>query len=208
MNITLNSKMNYSFYLKSYNDAVSILYNTILENKTSRDDITIPLLFLIRHSLEMGYKGNINYLSKYSDIDNCVNYQKHNLLPLHNALKMHFENTSIKLSLDKERVNEFLRYYNEIEKLSGFFKSIDNDSTFFRYPVDKNGRMRSVSNENVDISSIVASYNRVIKFLMFLSDLLLSNIKTFEEENTSVLAGGLWNDAGQWDDNKKWNGGL
>ena len=63
MDIILSSHPSYSLYLKSYYNAVKVLFDYIAEKQIRNEDIAIPLLFLIRHSIEIGYKGNINYLA-------------------------------------------------------------------------------------------------------------------------------------------------
>ena len=51
-----------------YENAVDILFNHIIENKQRIDVIAHPLLYLMRHSIELALKENIRYLNKYSNL--------------------------------------------------------------------------------------------------------------------------------------------
>ena len=51
-----------------YENAIDILINQIIEEKHRVDTIAHPLLYLMRHSIELGLKENIKYLKKYSKL--------------------------------------------------------------------------------------------------------------------------------------------
>lgn len=55
----------YGAYLSSYQNAVGVLFDRVSSGEPV-DTLSLPFLFMVRHSLEIGYKMNINYLSKYS----------------------------------------------------------------------------------------------------------------------------------------------
>ncbi|VTP92158.1 hypothetical protein [Sphingobacterium daejeonense] len=60
-----NSDMN---LVGQYENAVDILINQIIKEKHRVDTIAHPLLYLMRHSIELSLKENIKYLKKYSKL--------------------------------------------------------------------------------------------------------------------------------------------
>ena len=51
-----------------YENVVDILVNKIIEDGSRVDLIAHPLLYLMRHSIELALKENIKYLNKYSEL--------------------------------------------------------------------------------------------------------------------------------------------
>jgi len=60
-----NSDMN---LVGQYENAIDILINHIVKKGDRIDLIASPLLYLIRHSIELALKENIRYLNKYSHL--------------------------------------------------------------------------------------------------------------------------------------------
>ena len=90
MKINISRKLSYFSYLQNYQNSVVYLFKSIDNNKIKPEEIIFTLMFLIRHSLELGYKSNIRFLSKYSKInDFCGSGSDHRIKNLHNALKNH-----------------------------------------------------------------------------------------------------------------------
>lgn len=132
-------------YMNMYNHAFDILYDSIDTGIHNADWISYPMLFLARHSLELGLKANIKYFAKYSNMDPLSYSNSHDLEGLFNQFKMsvntaigNIESTS-GWKIDKEDNIAFRKYCNQLEILIKKFKTMDSKSFGFRYPIDKTG---------------------------------------------------------------------
>ena len=95
-----------------------------------------------------------------------------------------------------------------MSNLSNFFNIIDSSSISFRYPVDKSSNPVFKGEETIDVVEVYMSFEKTKNLLIYLTDLLLKNIETFKDDINWVIAGGIWNDEGKWDDSKIWNDGI
>lgn len=132
-------------YMNMYNHAFNILYNSLDTGIHNADWISYPMLFLARHSLELGLKANIKYFAKYSKLDPMAYAQSHDLEGLFNQFKVNVNNAIDNIEstsgwkIDKEDKKEFDKYCKQLEILIKKFKTLDLKSFGFRYPVDKTG---------------------------------------------------------------------
>ena len=55
-------------FILEYLKAIDILMDSIDTNGEPIDFLANPILYLIRHSIELGLKYNLDYFEKYSDI--------------------------------------------------------------------------------------------------------------------------------------------
>src|SRR5687767_10737381 len=99
--------------LGEYETAINIIIKELKATKTRVDTVAHPILYMMRHSLELGYKRNFEYLSNYSNRQTSKNlFGSHNLQNLHVELKEHFETIRAALKFDEVAVKEFENYYN------------------------------------------------------------------------------------------------
>ena len=162
----------YGSYMSAYQRAVDILFAEIETNNFPVNVIAYPLLFLIRHSLELGYKMNINYLSKYSGLDERVNWDRHHLVELHEAFKTHFMTAVNELGVSQDIVDEFNGYYSEVEVLTSTFNALDRGSYSFRYPVDLNQNVVFQHNETINLLDVKELYDKAMILLFHTADVL------------------------------------
>ena len=88
--LTANLKMAMSHmsFLGQYERAVNIIIDQIISSGNRIDRVAYPLLYVIRHSLELGYKANLECLTKYSKKPLSKRILKHhNLATLHQEFK-------------------------------------------------------------------------------------------------------------------------
>ena len=72
----VGQRQSFASYLNSYEQAVKRLFDDIVSGKESVDLIAPPLLFLMRHSLELGYKFTLWELHQ-------INEDAYNLTRIH-----------------------------------------------------------------------------------------------------------------------------
>lgn len=119
-----------------YDECVSTLLTAIAERKLSVDDILMPLLFLIRHSIELGIKDNLNVII---DPSNKLKIVTHKLRKLYNLYYGGYLQDCIQKMPQSEECfkKETIDFLDNIEKLSDLISLLDNKSLNFRFPVDK-----------------------------------------------------------------------
>ena len=168
-------------YFGTYQTAVEALYNCIVRKEKTVNEISYPLLFLVRHSLELGYKANINYLAQYSKLKDKVYWEKHFLKELHQALKKHFNmviknlKNDYQVTVAHQEVQEFEKYYTELERLTGIFDTLDRGSYSFRYPVStakKGSNVVFAQNVSINLLEIKEFFDKAMILLTYTVDVL------------------------------------
>ena len=161
----------YSSYLDAYHRAVDILFAQIEEKDLPANVVSYPLLYMVRHSLELGYKLNINQLSKYSllgDEMNWVNWKGkrlHQLRELHKAFRLHFAAVVKELHIPNDIADEFKKRCKDLESLMRAFDDIDRGSFSFRYPEDTKQRIIFKHNETVNLLNVKILYDQAMILL-------------------------------------------
>lgn len=123
-----------------YDDLITTLLKAIVDKELAAADIYLPLLFLIRHSLELGLKDNayevINKLSKTRQ--NKV--ISHSLESLFNIISDYVKDAKGKMTPndDAKIMGEINYYLPKLETLSKNLHNVDLKSHSFRFP-DVNG---------------------------------------------------------------------
>ncbi len=159
-------------YLGAYREAFNILFAQIEEKNVPVNVISYPLLFLARHSLELGYKFNINYLAKYSRLNDKVNWNKHHLRELHEAFGLHFEAVVHELNISKDIADDFNARFAEVEKLAKTFDHIDRGSFSFRYPVDTQQKAVFEHEDTINLLDVKELYEKAMTLVFHTTDVL------------------------------------
>lgn len=155
-------------------------------------------------SIEIGCKGNIHALAVTSGLIDGTGLI-HQLRPLYDALKVHFNDVAAKTQMTVAQKKEFNKAHKNLNKLMKYFEHIDPNSVAFRYP--KTIQKKNHSFEE-DLNEIYQRYLKAKNFLIYLADFMLGNRKTFDEDTGYFLACGIWDDKGTWQDDKKLSGGI
>ena len=131
---------NFGAYLHGYEHAVERLYCEVSEHNETADMVAVPLLFLMRHTIELGYKFslfNLCQLNGTSFEPEAKNAEGHSFQKLHQRLRMEYSKALADghvADKDHEVIEE---YFAKTEKGMKLFDALDNKSTKFRYPTDK-----------------------------------------------------------------------
>lgn len=148
-----------------YDQVIEFLVNGILNENFDIDKTYLPLFFLIRHSLEIGLKSNLDQanieLSKYNNI--------HSLEKLYNLFGDKIGYLS-KLDLNKmskttkEQYDDFKNKYNDLEKI---IKQLDSHSFSFRFPIDEKGKNFYLTFQKSDLLDVVELFYFTDPFIIF-----------------------------------------
>src|SRR3990172_3390902 len=139
------NKWNYSIHLGHQNEwwryfgEYLWIVNLTFE-RAKQSEVTVisrPVLFLIRHTLELGYKGNIVELEKVSGLESALKFKgpdAHNLEKLHRDFERHFKEIAKRYDLDADVLAQFERINSTLKKLNNVLHRLDSGSYAFRYP--------------------------------------------------------------------------
>lgn len=157
--------------LGEYENAINIIIKDLKSTRTRIDVVAHPVLYMMRHSLELGYKINFQYFEPYSNRQTSKNILGcHDLKKLHTEFKAHFELINNALHFDKDLVIEFEKYYTQTTKLINQLGSTEASS--FRYTKNTKGQHIFQSTEAKDIGEIKELYDKEITMLAHTSDLI------------------------------------
>lgn len=162
-------------YLNSYHEAFRILIDQTKKSNNHIDTILFPCLYLVRHSLELGFKVNIKYFSKYSNRTDHINSTSHSLKDLFDAFKLHVNSTVSELKtkhsivIDKNDLIEFKGYCKDVNELVKIFEQLDHTSQSFRYPVDQNNNAVFKGITKLNLLAVEDLFNKSMILLKFTS---------------------------------------
>ncbi len=157
-------------------------YKTLLISSNSIDTIAMPILYLLRHYLELLLKTNIQYFSKYSKSDNLIEKlnQTHELEKLKNSFFEHYKSATKNhsLSITFQEINIAKQALSElIDKLD----SIDKHSHSFRYVYNNEKNKQFEDQDRQFEDAIYINFHELINCLEEGEKILLYSIDIFEE---------------------------
>lgn len=157
--------------LGEYETAINIIIKHLKATKTRIDVVAHPVLYMMRHSLELGYKRNFDYFKPYSNRQTSNKILVcHDLQKLQVEFKVHFDLINAALNFDSNLTTEFEKYYNETTKLIDQLES--KEASSFRYTRDAKGNRIFQSSETKDVGEIKKLYDKAITMLVHTSDLI------------------------------------
>lgn len=150
----------------SFNWLIKVLIEGIIENKFLFNKLYLPLLYLIRHSLELGLKINIIEIQEVSELINKKDYSdEHSLEKLFNCLHGFLEKIEIE-KLDEILQRQLNNYIKKYKMLNKIIHNLDTHSLTFRYPV--NDEKKLILNKSViNSTNIFKLLNEIEPFLDF-----------------------------------------
>jgi len=174
--IGMHSNTNHTYALQ-YKEA----FNTLYESSKPVDTIALPMMFLMRHYLELILKENIIYFSKFSESKVMLTKIKseHKLKPLANAFIVHW-NLVVKKYMLKTDGREYLKDFNAFIDL---IEQFDKNSMSFRYSHDKNNVKHFGWDDTLDvldtldIYTIKQSLDKILPFVQYAIDVFDEQIE-------------------------------
>ncbi len=130
-------------------------------------DVYLPLLFLIRHSMELGLKSNLADAKEYL-LPNKLNViqNEHSICKLFNLLNGIINKAlmEIKESNFKEKTKS---YHDLLQQLNTEIHKLDSDSYYFRFPYKKDGTLSQFRLEKSETYKILNLCQKVDAYLTF-----------------------------------------
>ncbi|MCU4162513.1 hypothetical protein [Carboxylicivirga caseinilyticus] len=149
-----------------------------MENNEDINKLYLPILFLIRQSIELGLKANIYGAQEMSD------YTAPNWVSRNHSLKKLFKQFSGERSyfsmldlscLDEETMQDISTKSDKLKLLTDKISMLDKDSYYLRYPVNAVGQRRNINFKRDTILEIISAYYDIDSFLTFINQVLLDN---------------------------------
>ena len=168
-------------YAMQYKEA----FDTLYESSKPVDTIALPMMFLMRHYLELILKSNIMYFSEFSDSKSMLKNIKseHKLKPLANAFQEHWNLVVKKHKLkidDKKYIESFKTFIELMEQL-------DKYSMSFRYSHDKDDEKHFEWDKTLDIYSIKKSLDDILPFIQHSSDVFYEQVGHYIELEKEMM---------------------
>jgi hypothetical protein len=121
-----------------YDEVIEFLIEGILMNDYDLQKLYLPLLFLIRHSLELALKDYIYETQSLSDLIKDKDYtHEHSLARLFNCYDYFLSKVPL-TQMSPVAKAQYEGYKPMYDQLHGIIHDLDVNSRYFRYPVDKN----------------------------------------------------------------------
>ena len=162
-------------YYSQYKIAVDNIVK-LVESGTPIHTVSVPLLFLTRHSLELGLKANILRLEDVNKKVGKISLsggRYHSLKLLYCKLEEHLNVILKKYKMSQVARNEIATYHKDFEPLKDILHKLDERSLNFRYPGDTIGNPNFERNEKVQIADIIDMYYKIQPILLYTEDVLI-----------------------------------
>lgn len=172
-------KCDWVWYFGEYQYAVNVLLERIRGGEITV--VSLPLAFLIRHTLELGYKMNLIELNKIADNAATISYagkRAHKIDTLHAEFVRLMFDLFRKYKVDQTVIDQFNEYNNSLERLNKVIHKLDEFSYAFRYPVGNDGVtpsfISSLSGDEVEMNfnEIKELYNKSLVLLTYSTDVI------------------------------------
>lgn len=160
-----------------YDESIYLILQGIKEDRLSVNEVFLPLIFLIRHSIELSLKQNLldageKYLSpkQISKIKN-----EHSICKLFNLFESIINTALNNMSEcnddDLKFKQETKSYHKGLNDLKQIIHEMDYNSFFYRFPFDKDGQPHKLSidsNKLIDILQLREKVNAYLTFAVYL----------------------------------------
>lgn len=149
-----------------YQCAANYLLKRVYDGESDIADIYIPILFLLRHSIELILKSNLQDIHDLENIDGIEIGKGHSLEKLFNtfnSLLTRLSNNSDDAEI-KKSIDEGIQESSNLVRLA---QSVDCKSYNFRYPIDQKGNPNKLTIRTDIISQWYDLYCQAQSFLDF-----------------------------------------
>ena len=156
-----------------YCHVVERLFADIESGREPVDVVAPPLLFMMRHAMELGYKYTLSELHKMNEEPyDAKAYGSHKLRDLHAALRAKHAKAVAKYKLPETVERNFEEYCEKTLAGMKVFEALDGTSFTFRYPIDKAGSPNFSRDLTVDFRPIKQSFDDAMILLRHTADVL------------------------------------
>ena len=179
-------------YFGEYHHLVELVFSSLKGGQIT--SVSLPLAFLIRHTLEIGYKMNLLELEKVSEIPVRINYKgknAHKIDDLHKEFEDQMKAIFTKYNADKNIVKQFNNLNSKLISLKKLIHKLDELSYAFRYPVKNDGVTPNFNIPELDNKSDVINFKKIkelyddsLKLIKYSTDVVSEIIKEHESKNS------------------------
>lgn len=151
-------------YFAEYQHCVDLIFKSLTGGEITV--VSLPLAFLIRHTLEIGYKMNLIELEKVSDLGAEIKYrgpEAHNIAELHRKFEIQMEAIFKKYDVDKDLIKKFNKLNSKLSDLKKQLHKLDAFSHAFRYPVQPDGIKPNFDKKDVKDRTDVINFKEIKK---------------------------------------------
>ena len=155
-----------------YDDIIEFIIKGVLEKKIDINEIYLPFLFLIRHSLELGLKDNIKNIliieTQFEESNKILKRlcQEHSLARLYNIYQRYLSQLDLNI-LSEEHTRKYNLYKANYDSLNDTIHVLDNNSRQFRYPLEPTTKLPLTK---ISIFNIIQLYYNTDPFITFTID--------------------------------------
>ncbi|RAI97549.1 hypothetical protein LX64_05057 [Chitinophaga skermanii] len=166
----------YPQYFESYNAAVSILIAHIEQHANTCHTLAYPIMFLVRHGIELGLKNNIQFFQHYTKQSTPNTIYTHQLKFLQTQFKSQlFEAIALlqatkHINIDPHDLHQFHLYFQQLDTLTNLFELLDKNADAFRYPVNTKNNASFQYEQTVNLMEVVHLLQAVEWLLCFTGD--------------------------------------
>jgi hypothetical protein len=156
-----------------YDETIEFMIEGVLVENWNVEELYLPLMFLLRHSLEIALKYNIAEVQRYApELIKEKNFRaEHSLVTLYNVYRNFLNN--LDQSIMDNDVREQLRNYEQAYAgFNSLIHDLDTNSRYFRFPVDKQGVGHRINLRTMNLIDILRLYYHLDPFITFTNDVL------------------------------------
>lgn len=169
---TMSKPREYTPYYDSYDNCGEFLSKVIIEQ--NKKHLFMPMCYLYRNAIELGLK---RLIVEDSHLDNqkihrILKRKKHSILGLWNSIVD--EVSKHKNSNSDTTLDDVLLYIES-------FHNIDNSSSLFRYPCDKDLNLFYGDKKEYDVENVVDCFKDLLTFLNSVS-YVMSIVREYEDD--------------------------
>jgi len=150
-NIKLTYLSDWWRYFGEYKHAVDLMFKSLTGGEITA--VSLPLAFLIRHTLELGYKMNLIELEKVSNLKAEIKYKgksAYKIDVLHREFERQMKEIFKKYNADNDIIKQFENLNSKLEGLKSMMHKLDECSYAFRYPVKTDGVTPNFDNKHFE----------------------------------------------------------
>lgn len=161
-----------------YDESMCLIYEGIKRGELSINEVFLPFLFIIRHSIELSLKQNLIDASAYlSDKDLAKIMNEHSLCSLFNkfdtiisqALQNMQKDNNADFSDFKKQTEE---YHENLKMLQQIIHDTDYNSYYYRFPIDRDGNPYNLSIDGKKLIALLTLRDKVDAYLTYAVPLL------------------------------------
>lgn len=151
----LGSLSQWNMYATGYQEAATAVYEKWKSTPARQEYFMFPMVFLMRHYLELRLKELLHSASAL--LDGQINFTlNHKIEELWKALRPALLQVEPNLANDPTLIHT--------DRLVAEFHARDTGSMAFRYPEDRNGTTHLVKSNDFDLDTFMASMEQVANF--------------------------------------------